>query len=115
MTIGARLREERARLGVSQTELANVCGVAKNTQLNYEKDERSPDAPYLLLAHKAGVDIHYVLFGEPLPAFADQLSPLESEVLSYFRNLSAYDQESIRRMAYAMATVAKDSTPAPRT
>jgi transcriptional regulator with XRE-family HTH domain len=115
MTIGARLREERARLGVSQTDLAIVCGVAKNTQLNYEKDERSPDASYLLLAHKSGVDVHYVLFGERLPAFADQLSPLESEVLSYFRDLSEYDRESIRRMAYAMASIAKGSTPAPRT
>jgi transcriptional regulator with XRE-family HTH domain len=115
MTIGARLRDERARLGVSQTELANVCGIAKNTQLNYEKDERSPDAPYLLLANKAGVDVHYVLFGERLPAAADQLSPLEAEVLSYFRDLSDYDKESLRRMAYAMASVGKDSTPAPRT
>lgn len=115
MTIGARLRDERARLGVSQTELANVCGIAKNTQLNYEKDERSPDAPYLLLANKAGVDVHYVLFGERLPASADQLSPLEAEVLSYFRDLSDYDKESLRRMAYAMASIGKDSTPAPRT
>lgn len=113
MTIGARLREERTRLGVSQTELAVACGIAKNTQLNYEKDERSPDAPYLLLANKMGVDVHYVLFGEYLPASADQLSSFEREVLSYLKELSDYDRESVRRMAFALATVAKSSLSAP--
>lgn len=115
MTIGARLRAERTRLGVSQTELAVACGIAKNTQLNYEKDERSPDAPYLLSAQKAGVDVYYVLFGEQLPVSADQLSSFELEMLSYLKELSDYDKESLRRMAYAMATVAKNPTPAPRT
>lgn len=115
MTIGARLREERVRLGVSQTDLAAACGVAKNTQLNYEKDDRSPDAAYLLLAKETGVDVHYVLFGEHLPVSADQLSPYELEMLSYLRELSDYDKESLRRMAYAMATVAKNPTPASRT
>ncbi|WP_162961855.1 helix-turn-helix domain-containing protein, partial [Pseudomonas aeruginosa] len=50
MTIGERLKEERQRLGMSQTELAEQCGVSKNTQLAYEKGERSPDAAYLLRA-----------------------------------------------------------------
>jgi len=115
MTIGARLREERARLGVTQTDLAVACGVAKNTQLNYEKDERSPDATYLLLAKEAGMDIHYVLFGERSPVHADQLSPYEMEMLSYLRELPDFDKESLRRMAFAMSAVAKTQTPAPRT
>lgn len=115
MTIGARLREERTRLGVSQTELAVACGIAKNTQLNYEKDDRSPDAAYLLLAKQMGIDVYYVLFGEHLPVSADQLSPFEIEMLSYLREFSEYDKESMRRMAFAMASVAKNATPEPRT
>lgn len=109
MTIGARLREERGRLGISQTDLATACGIAKNTQLNYEKDERSPDAAYLVSARQAGVDVHYVLFGERIHESVDSLSELEAELMEYFRDLPDYDKESIRRMAFAMATVAKTS------
>ena len=42
MTIGERLKEERQRIGVNQTVMAEKCGVTKNTQLAYEKGERSP-------------------------------------------------------------------------
>lgn len=107
MTIGARLREERTRLGVSQTELAVACGIAKNTQLNYEKDERSPDAKYLTAAEALGMDVYYVLIGKRLPVSPDQLSPFEIEMISYLRELSDYDKETLRRMAHAMAVVAK--------
>ena len=47
MGIGERLKEERERLGFSQTEFAAVAGASKNSQYNYEKGERSPDAAYL--------------------------------------------------------------------
>ena len=114
MTIGARLREERIRLGVSQTELAVACGIAKNTQLNYEKDERSPDAKYLAAAEALGIDVCYVLLGKHFPVSSEGLSPFELEMLSYLKELSEYDKESLRRMAYAMAMVAKNPTPAPR-
>ncbi|MNH81153.1 HTH-type transcriptional regulator ImmR [compost metagenome] len=107
MTIGARLREERTRLGVSQTELAVACGIAKNTQLNYEKDERSPDAKYLTAAEALGMDVYYVLIGKRLAVSPDQLSPFEIEMISYLRDLSDYDKETLRRMAHAMAVVVK--------
>jgi len=109
MTIGARLREERTRLGVSQTELAVACGIAKNTQLNYEKDERSPDAKYLTAAEALGMDVYYVLVGKHFPVSPDQLSSFELEMLSYLKDLSDYDKETLRRMAAAMAMVGKSS------
>lgn len=113
MTIGARLREERSRLGVSQTELAVACGIAKNTQLNYEKDERSPDAKYLTAAEALGMDVYYVLIGKRLPISSDQLSPFEIEMLSYLKDLSDYDKETLRRMATAMVSVGKSSISVP--
>ncbi|MGJ8517526.1 XRE family transcriptional regulator [Carnimonas bestiolae] len=64
MSLGLRLKQERERLGLSQTALASACGVGKTTQINYEKDVRSPDAHYLLAAREAGIDTHWVLFGE---------------------------------------------------
>ncbi|KQZ94549.1 helix-turn-helix domain-containing protein [Pseudomonas sp. Root562] len=107
MTIGERLKEERSRLGLSQTDLGAAGGVGKTTQINYEKDERSPDARYLAAVKPLGVDVYYVLAGEHFPVSPDQLSPYELEVLSYLKELTDYDKETLRRMAHAMAAVAK--------
>lgn len=62
--IGARLRVERHRLQLNQTEFAQLGGVRKLAQLRYEHNERMPDAQYLLALAQAGVDIQYVLTGE---------------------------------------------------
>jgi phage repressor protein C with HTH and peptisase S24 domain/DNA-binding XRE family transcriptional regulator len=63
-TIGERLREERQRLGLSQTALAATASVGKHSQINYESDRNAPDANYLTAAAKQGVDIYYVLTGQ---------------------------------------------------
>lgn len=63
-SIGGRLREERERLGLTQTELGDKAGITKNTQRLYETDQRSPKADYLQAIHQAGVDTHYVLTGD---------------------------------------------------
>ncbi len=63
-SFGSRLKEERNRIGFSQDELAQVGGVKKNAQSNYERDQRSPDADYLSDVQSAGIDIYYVLTGK---------------------------------------------------
>ncbi|MEP4034900.1 S24 family peptidase [Pseudophaeobacter sp.] len=62
-TQGARLREERDRLGLSQIEFAERGGVGKHSQINYENDRRHPDSKYLVSIEKIGVDVMYVLTG----------------------------------------------------
>lgn len=103
MTIGSRLKDERARLRMSQTDFASAAGVSKNTQINYEKDERSPDAAYLVAVAAVGVDVNFVLFGKPMPVADESLNQAEAEVLGYYRGMSDYNKESVRRMAFAMA------------
>lgn len=61
--IGERLRLERQRCQLTQLELADVAGVSKTTQVNYEGGHRSPDATYLLAVSKVGVDVSYVVTG----------------------------------------------------
>lgn len=70
---GERLRSERERLGLSQTEIGALGGVQKNAQHNYEIGKRLPDAGYLSALAKQGVDIYYVLTGQ-----RTQLGPLNS-------------------------------------
>lgn len=71
MGIGERLKEERERLGFSQTEFAAVAGASKNSQYNCEKGERCPDAAYLAAVAEKGVDILYVVTGVPTPQVVD--------------------------------------------
>lgn len=64
--VGNRLRIERVRLGLTQPECAELCDVSKTTQHNYESGTRVPDAMYLAAAHRAGMDVLYVLTGAHL-------------------------------------------------
>ena len=62
----ARLKEERARLGLSQTALAQALGVTKGTVINYEKaGGRGTPIPADLLSACArlGMDVQYILTG----------------------------------------------------
>ena len=64
MHIGNRLRGERQRLDMTQTEFAEACGVTKRAQINYESDERAPTSAYLAAAAGLGIDVNYLLTGE---------------------------------------------------
>ncbi|SFN70618.1 Helix-turn-helix [Xenorhabdus japonica] len=48
-TTGSRLREERMNFKLTQSELADIGGIHKNTQGNYENDQKSPDSKYQVL------------------------------------------------------------------
>ncbi|UML92126.1 helix-turn-helix domain-containing protein [Shewanella xiamenensis] len=74
--IGTRLRDERIRLGLSQTEFGTYGGVRKNTQSKYESNERAPDALYLANVAKHGVDVQYVITGVKKAEADDDVSQL---------------------------------------
>ena len=62
-TVADRLKNERARLGLNQTDFAAIAGQSKKSQMRYEAGERSPDAAYLSLLASAGADVAYILTG----------------------------------------------------
>lgn len=72
---GARLREERERLGLSQAALASAAGVRRLAQGQYEKEHSSPSVRYLAAVAAAGVDLQYALFGRRRGG--ESLSPAE--------------------------------------
>lgn len=74
MGLGSRLKEERLRLGMNQTDFAALAGVSKGAQINWEKDVHSPPASVLADYGEAGVDIFYVVTGRRLPAERDMIS-----------------------------------------
>ena len=98
MGIGERLKEERGRIGLNQTEFAAMAGVQKNAQSNYEKGDRNPDASYLEAIASAGVDVTYVITGVRTPILPASLSPRAARVLSNFELLAEEDKAAIERL-----------------
>lgn len=82
VSVGLRLKEERKRIGLTQTELAERCGLTKRAQVNFEKEEgeQLPGGAYLLAATTLGIDVLYVLTGE-----RNGISTDEAQVLSAYR------------------------------
>lgn len=62
--IGARLREERERLRLNQTDFSALGKAAKRAQVRYEAGERSPDLEYLAGIAAVGADVLYIVTGE---------------------------------------------------
>jgi transcriptional regulator with XRE-family HTH domain len=101
--VGERLREERDRLGLNQTDFGIAAGVSRGTQKAYELESSSPDVRYLAALQGMAVDVHYVLTGSRMPIDSANLSAEESLVLEQFRALPDHDRASIKRLTGALA------------
>lgn len=67
-TIGERILKVRKASGLSQEAFGRIGGVGRQTQIAYEKGDRSPDAPYFAGIYAAGYDVLYMITGQPLPS-----------------------------------------------
>ncbi|WP_269792421.1 helix-turn-helix transcriptional regulator [Stenotrophomonas sp. Iso1] len=94
--MGARLKEERIRLGMNQDEMAALAGMKRMAQLRYEKGERSPDGLFFAAAARAGVDVQYVITG----IREGSMDAAEAELLARFRATSG----ELRAAALAVLT-----------
>lgn len=72
-----RLACERKRLGMTQAQFAEACGVKAASQFLYEKGERTPNAEYLLRAQNVGVSVGYLFDERADPKLATSYSPEE--------------------------------------
>lgn len=85
VSIGERLRSERQRLDLNQTQLGECGGVTKKTQMLYEAGGRSPDSLYLAAIAGLGADIRYIVTGERDGPAPEALTADERELLALFR------------------------------
>jgi transcriptional regulator with XRE-family HTH domain len=99
--IGNRLRSERERLGLNQEDFAERGQVRRNTQSNYEKGDRSPDANYLAAIAAMGVDVQYVITG--VRAAAAGLSADQSALLDAYGRAGPDGQQASLLVMEAMA------------
>lgn len=101
--VGERLREERERLGLNQTEFGVLLGVSRGTQKNYELGANSLDLRYVAALEEHDVDAAYVLTGRRSTPIGSLITTAEEELIKQFRSITSFDQEAIRRFLQAMA------------
>jgi transcriptional regulator with XRE-family HTH domain len=106
--IGVRLREERERLGINQTDFAALGGSGRKTQFNYEAGERVPDAAYLAAIAAAGADVLYILTGQHSSVREINLSPDEEALLDNYRAIPDHRKFSLNDVASALAAMHGD-------
>ncbi|MBV4452104.1 MULTISPECIES: helix-turn-helix domain-containing protein [Pseudomonas] len=104
--VGDRLREERERLGLNQTDFGMLLGVSRGTQKNYELGANSLDLRYVSALTEHKVDAAYVLSGHRSPSPGQGLAPEEAELVEQFRRLPPDDQKTVRRIVRSMAAEA---------
>lgn len=106
--IGARLREERKKLGLSAEALGARLGTTGRTIRKYEDNETSPRAAELLELSNMGADVLYIVTGARLPVGVAEAranyTPAEklAEVIAGLK-LSADDAGLIKAMAERLA------------
>lgn len=63
MTLGARIKEERQRLGLNQTAFAALAGAGRRAMVNWEADGAAPLVSALIAWADYGADALYILTG----------------------------------------------------
>ena len=97
MGFGARLAEERKRLGLKQAEFAALVGTDVPKQSLYENDRRELRADYLARLADARVDVVYVLTGQR--SEGEWLGGGASELLTAYLSLPADLQQALLDLA----------------
>lgn len=101
MQIGDRLREERDKLGLTQTEMAKACGVAFRTYCDYEASKTEPKASLLARLNEMGVDVMYILSGCRIPQ--DNISIEEKKLIENYRAMDEAARLNVQAVGAAFA------------
>jgi len=103
--VGARLRERRILLGLTQQELAELIGVTYQQAHKYEKGINRIAAGRLsVIARALGVEIDYFYDGLTSTPGAVKTTPQQRQMLELARNFMAI---SDRRQQEAICTLAR--------
>lgn len=106
-TIAKYIKSERVRLELTQTQMADLGGVSKATQLAYETGVTKPDAVYLSKIRKIGVDTELILSGtKRSPGINWQLIEEIIEIMAEWQNeradpISTSEHVRLMRILYS--------------
>lgn len=108
LQFGVRLARERVRLGLSQTQMAQLGGVALRTYSNYESGEREPGILSLAGWAANGADVLYIVTGRHMTSL---MSPEEDAVVAGYRELDARGRAGVLALIGGLSAAATDVQP----
>ncbi|CEE93476.1 Regulatory protein, putative (fragment) [Xenorhabdus nematophila str. Anatoliense] len=85
-TMGSRLKEERQRLGLNQTEFTDLVGHSLIQQIHYERDAFPLGGLYLQALTRHGIDTIYIITGSRLQPVS--ISAEEQEIIEHYRAMN---------------------------
>ena len=97
--LSARFREERLRLGVSHTQVGEICGVSRNSVIAWEQGAKIP-ADALMALISVGFDPMYILTGQ---RSCGALPPREVALLDNYRQSDEKGRRIIEQTAFLTA------------
>ncbi|EBV0925932.1 transcriptional regulator [Salmonella enterica] len=105
MSQGERLKEERKRLGFSQTDFAQMVGASYKSQLRWEKDESSPGADALGIWANVGLDVLYVVTGQRSQGVFDipKMSPEKLALVEAFDGMSEENKRALLQIGESLS------------
>lgn len=106
MKIGERLKEERMRLGLSQTAFAQKAGIHRNTQIKYEVGARYPTSEYLNSIGNIGVDVFYIFSGVKSED-RDVLDVAKIELCEGLYSALGFSHQDIKSLLIEMTKIVK--------
>ena len=96
--IGGRLREERRRLKISHSIIAEKIFTTKKTVINWENGQSTPNAEQLVYLERLGYDVSFVLVGvRQIPIVDQNLMRREQAMLDNYRHMSEEDKRAIEQ------------------
>lgn len=105
----SRIKSERKRLGLTQEQAAEKCGILRQQWIRYEKGTSEFDGESLRKFGDAGANIGYILNGEKsnvrlIGQFENDSSNNAKELLELFNNMTPEKQAAIMQTAKLFAS-----------
>lgn len=111
--VAPRLAEERKRMGLSQVEAGEVCGVSREMWGKYERGKAALGGEVLFHFAVAGADVQYILTGQRQGQGIGE-SAVHQAVLDAVDLLSLEKKVDANQLAKAVVKLAaKSAAPAP--
>ena len=102
-----RLKEQRKKLGYTQTQIAEICGVSGRMWGDYERGKYFPRNENLIAIEKAGIDVQYVMYGEQRSDFRQPEKQAETKLTADEQDLLAYYRQASDNGKFVILSVAQ--------
>ncbi|CDG96495.1 Transcriptional regulator, XRE family [Xenorhabdus bovienii str. puntauvense] len=106
MQVCDRLRIERDKLGLTQSEMAKACGVAFRTYCDYEAGKTEPKASFFSQISELGADVMFILTGHRVAQ--GEISIEEQKLIENYRAMNEESRLNMQAVGSVFAQSIQD-------